>query len=303
MKVNVRAINRFFNIIVGALAMFAVFLTSAFITMRLFIHGREVKVPILIGQNLANASDQARNLGLRILLEDRFYSNNAAAGSVLGQSPTAGTTVRRQSVVRVTESLGAQQVAVPDLIGESERTASINLRRVQLEVGTIAYIQAPGAPGTVIAQTPEANASGIERPSVSLLLSQPQSSGPDANPAQGQDGTPTAAPAVSQTAPEPAFVMPSLVGLPLMSAAARASAAGLRIASAEEIKPTTQSTTTPATNTTSDTPPATAAPTMSAPAAPATPVAGISTATVVAQTPPAGYRVTKGDAVHLSIAY
>lgn len=300
MKVSVRAINRFFNIIVGALAMFAVFLTSAFISMRLFIHGREVKVPILIGQSMVNASDQARNRGLRLLLEDRFYSTNTAPGVVLGQSPAAGTTVRRQSVVRVTESLGAQQVAVPNLIGESERTASINLRRVQLEVGTIAYVQAPGDPGTVIAQTPEANASGIDRPRVSLLLSQPQNLTADANAGTSQNVGQNTGPATSQG---PAFVMPSLVGLPLMAAAARASAAGLRIVSAEEIKPPTPATAAPAT--TAATPGAApATPVASAvPATPAAPVAGTSTATVVAQTPLAGYRVTKGDAVHLSIAY
>ena len=300
MKVRVRAINRFFNIIVGALAMFAVFLTSAFITMRLFIHGREVKVPILIGQNLANASDQARSLGLRILLEDRFYSNNAAPGVVLGQSPAAGTTVRRQSTVRVTESLGAQQVAVPDLLGESERTASINLRRVQLEVGTIAYAPAPGDPGTIIAQTPEANASGIDRPRVSLLVSQPQNSAVNATAAAGQNVTQGTSYATNQGT---AFVMPSLVGLPLMAAAARASAAGLRIVSAEEIKPAAPSTTAPAATTAAPSAPASTPASSPAAAAPAAPVAGSSTATVVAQTPPSGYRVTKGDAVHLSIAY
>ncbi|GGA78526.1 hypothetical protein GCM10011507_32190 [Edaphobacter acidisoli] len=300
MKVSVRAINRFFNIIVGALAMFAVFLTSAFITMRLFIHGREVKVPILIGQSMANASEQARSHGLRLILEDRFYSSNTSPGIVLGQSPAAGTTVRRQSIVRVTESLGAQQVAVPNLIGESERTASINLRRVQLEVGTIAYVQAPGDPGTVIAQTPEANASGIDRPRVSLLLSQPKNSAAEQNATAGQTIGQNAPQATSQ---DPAFVMPSLVGLPLMTAATRASAAGLRIASAEEIKPTAASTTTPTATTTASSTPTTAPTVSPAPATPATPVAGSSTATVVAQTPPAGYRVTKGDAVHLSIAY
>jgi len=270
MKVRVRAINRFFNLVLGALAMFAVALTSAFISMRLAIHGREVKVPNLIGHTLADAGDQARHLGLRLTLEDRFYSSNTARGLVLGQSPPPGTTVRHQYAVRVTESLGPQQVAVPNLMGESERTASINLRRLSLDLGTLAYMQAPGEPGIVLAQTPGPNASGIDRPRVSLLLSQPE-----------------------ETASAAAIVMPSLVGLPLMSAAARASAAGLRIASAEEVKPAAPATATPAT----------AQPAAPTPAAPAAPVPGNSTATVVAQTPPAGYRVAKGDPVHLSITY
>lgn len=274
MKVRIRAINRFFNLVLGALAMFAVFLTSAFISMRLAIHGREVTVPTLVGQTMADAGDQTRHRGLRLTLEDRFYSNNTAAGLVLGQSPAPGTTVRRQYSVRVTESLGPQRVTVPNLAGESERTASINLRRLSLAVGTLAYMQSPGEPGIVLAQTPGPNASGIERPRVSLLLSQ----APDPN-----------------SATAPAFVMPSLVGLPLMTAAARASAAGLRIASAEEVKPASPALT-PIT--------ASTVPTVTpAQPPPAAPVPGSSTALVVAQTPLAGYRVTKGDAVHLSIAY
>jgi beta-lactam-binding protein with PASTA domain len=276
MKLRLRAINRFFNIVLGALAMFAVALTSAFISMRLAIHGREVKVPSLIGLPLADAGSEVRQLGLRLTLEDRFYSNNTAPGHILGQSPAPGTTVRRQWAVRVTESLGPQQVAVPDLTGESERTASINLRRLSLAVGTLAYTQAPGEPGLVLAQTPGPNASGIDRPRVSLLLSQPD----DAESA-------------------PAIVMPSLVGLPLMSAAARASAAGLRIVSAEEVKqaaPNASASTNPAS-------PSTQASATPVPATLATPTAGASVATVVAQTPLAGYRVTKGDPVRLSISY
>ena len=282
MKLRLRAINRFFNIVLGALAMLVVALTSAFISMRLAIHGREAKVPNLTGLTLDDANQDVRALGLRLTLQDRFYAGNMPAGLILAQSPAPGTTVRRLWPVRVTESLGPQQTSIPDLIGQSERTASINLQRLALNLGTVASIPTPGDPGIVIAQTPQPNASGVDRPRVSLLLSQPED---------------------PQTAT--AIVMPSLTGLPLMSAAARATAAGLRVVSATEIKqpaPTTTPTATlaPTSTAPSPTPPSS---TTAAPAPPAAPVAGASTATVVAQTPPAGYRVSKGDPVQLSITY
>ena len=278
MKLRLRAINRFFNIVLGALAMLVVALTSAFVSMRLAIHGREAKVPNLTGLTLDNANLDARALGLRVALQDSFYANNMPAGLILAQSPAPGTTVRRQWAVRVTESLGPQQTSIPDLIGQSERTASINLQRLSLTLGTVAYLPSPGDPGIVVAQTPQPNASGVDRPRVSLLLSQPED---------------------PQTAT--AIVMPSLTGLPLMSAAARAAAAGLRIVSAAEIKgPTPTATSAPRSTTPSPTAPSS---TPAAPAPPASPVAGTSTATVVAQTPPAGYRVSKGDPVQLSITY
>jgi eukaryotic-like serine/threonine-protein kinase len=275
---KISRINRFFNIVLGALAMLVVALLSAFITMRLAIHGREVKVPDLTGLTLSDASKQTRSLGLILTLENRFYSPNTPPGHILAQSPAPGVTVRRQWAVRVTESLGAQQVAIPDVLGQSERTASINIRRLGLELGAVAHIAAPGEPGVVIAQTPAPNSAGVDRPRVSLLLSEPaQAESPDA------------------------FVMPSLAGLTLAGAAARAYGAGLRIVSAEDLN-------TPAPapapyaalpSTTSPGSPSTTSPPV-APSSPVTPQA-ISFGTVIAQTPPAGRRVVKGDPVHITL--
>ena len=281
MKLKVRRINRFFNVLLGALAMLVVALLSAFIAMRLAIHGREVKVPNLAGLTMAEASKQTRSLGLRLTLENRFYSPNTAPGHILAQSPQPGVTVRREWTVRVTESLGAQQVAIPNLLGQSERTASINIRRLGLEQGVVAHIASPGDPGVVIAQTPPPNAAGVDTPRVSLLLSE------------------------SEEAESPdAFVMPSLMGLTLAGAAARAAAAGLHIVSAEDLNLGTP-------NPTSSTQSATASPAASPSPAPtsqttaanttptAQPVSAIGT--VVAQTPLSGHRVVKGEPVHITL--
>ena len=180
--------KRFFNLLLGALAMLAVALVSAFITMRLAIHGREVKVPNLAGLSLSDASKKASSMGLRLNLENRFYSPDVVPGTVLAQSPAAGTTVRREWAVRVTESLGPQQVAIPDVVGQSERAASVNVRRLSLDLGTVAHLAAPGEAGMVLAQTPNANAVGVDRPRVSVLLS------------------------AAEEAQEEGFVMPSLSG-------------------------------------------------------------------------------------------
>jgi eukaryotic-like serine/threonine-protein kinase len=276
MKLKTRHINRFFNIVLGALAMLIVALVSAFISMRLAIHGREVKVPDLTGLTLLEASKQTRSHGLILNLENRFYSPNTPPGHILAQSPAPGVTVRREWTVRVTESLGAQQVAIPDLIGQSERTASINIRRLGLELGTVSHVAAPGDPGVVIAQTPNPNAAGVDRPRVSLLLSEPE-----------------------EAASPDAYVMPSLAGLTLSAAVRTATAAGLHIVSAEELnQPAPTSDATPSTASTTTAP----APAASAPATPSPTPAPASTGTVVSQTPLAGHRVLKGDPVHITLS-
>ena len=267
-----RSINRFFNIVLGALAMLTVALVSAFITMRLAIHGSEVKVPDLTNLTLSEASKQTSSLGLVLSLENRFYSPNTPPGRVLAQSPAPGLTVRREWPVRVTESLGAQQVAIPDLLGQTERTATINIRRLGLELGAVSHIAAPGDPGVIIAQTPTPNAVGVDRPRVSLLLSDPES-----------------------TSSAQAFVMPSLAGLTLTAAAARAASAGLHIVSAEDLN--LNSTSGEAAPLTSQSSPSATTPSFTEPVAHTVSSIG----TVIAQTPPAGHRVVKGDPVHITL--
>lgn len=266
-----RAMRRFFNLVLGAMAMVAVAMISAFLAMRLAIHGREVKVPDLSRMTISEASRKASSMGLRLQLENKFYSSNTPSGQVLAQFPAAGTTVRRQWPVRVTESLGTQQVSIPDLAGQGERSVAINLRRLGLELGTVGHIAAPGPAGVVVAQTPPPNAQGIDRPRVSVLLSQPED------------------------AESEAFVMPSLVGLSLAGAYARTGAAGLKIVSAEDVTPSAAAT--PAT-------PANAAPAVNA-ATPAKPVVVVALAPgiVAAQSPLAGHKVLRGEQVRLSMMH
>src|SRR5450631_3150553 len=184
--------KRFFTLALGALAMVAVALISAFITMRLAIHGREAVVPTLTGLSVADAHKEAGSKGLHLDLENRFYSSDVPAGRILAQDPAPGSKVRREWPVRVTESLGAQRANIPDLTGESERAATINIRRLSLDLGAVAHLAISGDPDVVLTQTPPVNSGVVDGPRVSLLVSDPQDS--------------------SQS---PAYVMPTLVGLSL----------------------------------------------------------------------------------------
>jgi len=291
MKVRVRVpgwgmVRRFFNVVLGAMAMVVVALVSAFLAMRLAIHGREVKVPDLAHMTISEASRKASSMGLRLQLENKFYSPDIPPGQVLAQFPAAGMTVRRQWPVRVTESLGSQQVSIPDLKGQGERSVAINLRRLGLELGTVGHIVAPGPPGVVVAQTPPPNAQGVDRPRVSVLLSAPAEDSPDST--GSGDG----------------YVMPSLVGLTLSGAYARASAAGLRIVSSEDVTPVVGSVSAQVTGATAaTTPSAPAVAGASTPAAAGSSFSPLAPGIVAAQSPLAGHRVSRGDAVRLSLTH
>src|ERR1700722_18861000 len=109
-----------------------VMFVSAAVTLRLALHAGETAVPNFSNMTLAEAGDAALHAGLDIKLENKFYSTTVPAGRILAQSPAAGSRVRHGWQVRVTESLGPQQVTIPDVSGQSERLAAIALRRNSL---------------------------------------------------------------------------------------------------------------------------------------------------------------------------
>jgi len=318
--------RRFFNLVLGALAMIAVALLSAFLTMRLAIHGREVEVPDLAGLTVAEASDTAARLGLHMNLENHFYSTATPAGRILSQFPAPGTKVRREWVMRVTESIGPQRVSVPNVVGETEREASVTIRRLALDLGTVAYLPAPGPPGIVLAQTPTPAAAGVDGPRISLLVSEPtpaqrirpamttesadnaaesQPMG-DAPPAPapvasgpGSDAAgPAAGPGASASAEQPdAYVMPNVLGLPLAVATQRLAAIGLHVTSVE----TAFGSFKPVAPIASPSAPGSAPPGTIRPIAP--PAAVTLPNTVVSQSPGIGRRVTKTDTIHLVVSH
>jgi beta-lactam-binding protein with PASTA domain len=239
------------------LLLVTVALLAAITTMHFAIHGAEVQIPALQGMTVADARSQTAGLGLNLAVDNRYYSGDIAAGHILTQSPPPGTVVRREWRIRVAESLGPQKVEVPQTVGKDERIAALTLRRVGLEVGVTAHLPtSEAAPGTVLAQDPPAHAQGISRPSVNLLVAAPDD--------EAADG----------------FVMPDLIGLPIVTAQAQLAKVGI-----EHTVPTYIA--------------ATVAPVGSgdAPLAPAT-----RPGSVITQTPTAGSRVFQSVSVALTVA-
>ncbi len=168
---NSRTVLHFFRFASLAMVLLAVALLSAIVTMHFAIHGAEVRVPSLKGMTVAQARSETAGLGLNLDVDNRYYSGDVAAGHILAQSPAPGTVVRRGWQVRVAESLGPQQVDVPNTVGAAERVAELELRRAGFEVNAPAYMPDPDAPeGTVLAQDPPAHAQDIAQPVVTLLV-------------------------------------------------------------------------------------------------------------------------------------
>jgi beta-lactam-binding protein with PASTA domain len=193
-----------FRFAMMALVLVVVALVSALTAMRFAIHGQEVEVPAIVGKTPAEAERVVAGLGLQIEVERQYYSAQIPEGRIMTQLPLPGTKVRRGWQVRVARSLGPQRVVIPDVTRQSERAAEWNIQRRGLEVASTAEMQLPGTPSDlVLAQSPPANASQVEAPRTSLL--------------------------VTAAADPPAYVMPSFVGQPLGTASRTLQDAGFKL--------------------------------------------------------------------------
>jgi beta-lactam-binding protein with PASTA domain len=254
---NRSSIVNFFQIASMLMLLVAVALLAAITTMHFAIHGAEVQVPSLKGMTVAEARSETAGLGLNLDVDNRYYSGDVAPGHILSQSPEPGTVVRREWQVRVAESLGPQKVDVPDTVGVQQRVANLELRRAGLEVASIARLPySKAAEGTVLAQDPPAHAQDIAQPSINLLVA-----------------------AIDDEAPD-GYVMPDMVGLPVVTAQAALLKVGIKSATPVYV---------------------------SVPVGPigsgnALPVQPVKPGAVIAQAPAAGARVDQSTMVRLTVA-
>jgi beta-lactam-binding protein with PASTA domain len=259
----------FFRFVLLALTLLVVALVSALTAMRFAIHGREVAVPDLVGKTPIEARRIADAAGFQMDVERQYYSASIAEGKILSQLPPPGTQVRRGWQIRVAESLGPQRVAIPNVLGESQRAAEINIVRRGLDVGAVAQIEMRDTPGDqVLGQSPPPNASGVAAPKISLLT--------------------------TESALPQAFLMPNFTGQALGGVTLVLQDAGFRLGNIS-IAPSVSSASSsaaPITDSSVATPPATP---------PAPPPQPTPASVIVSQNPAPGAKIVAGSAVNFEV--
>ena len=120
---------------------------------------KDVIVPDLTGKPLVEALDILSSFNLGLKKDGAEQSENVPAGTVLRQMPSAGTLVRENKIIRIVISQGNENIFVPELIGQSLRSAEITLRSTFLSLGEISLQPSlKYGKDTVITQEPPAKA-------------------------------------------------------------------------------------------------------------------------------------------------
>src|SRR5262245_44793175 len=183
-------------------ALLLTYLLFAAAAMRLALRTRDVVVPSLGGRTVNEASAVLAESGLNLRVEDtRRIDPRVPAGRVLAQDPQPGAHTRRERSVKVWISAGPRATTVPPLLGQSPRTAELELRQDGLQLAGVAeFRSAEYAADIVVAQEPPAKTNSTQ---VALLVN------------RGERGT--------------SYVMPDLIGVNGDRAADLLRARGFRV--------------------------------------------------------------------------
>jgi serine/threonine-protein kinase len=167
-------------------------------------------MPDWTGRTLTEVRIQADDRGLVIDEDiDREASDDVEEGRVISTDPSEGDQVSEGDTVHLVVSSGADTVAVPRLIGQTEDQAIATLRSVGLEIGNVGSETSDQPEGRVIRSDPPAGTDWPRGDQVDIVLSL----GPTPSPTPSPTPEPTATPSPT---PEPtATPTPSPTPLPI----------------------------------------------------------------------------------------
>jgi serine/threonine-protein kinase len=129
----------------------------------------QAPVPAVTGLPRHEAEKQLKDAGFKAKAEQEF-SDTVKRGIVIDASPAVGTLIERGTTVTLTVSKGKEQVAVPDVDGETEDNARSAIESAGLRVGKVTEEESDEDPGTVIGQSPAAGTKVAKGAAVDLTV-------------------------------------------------------------------------------------------------------------------------------------
>jgi hypothetical protein len=130
-----------------------------------------VAVPSVIGDAQSAATTAITGAGLVLGSVTKQSSNTVAAGSVISESPIAGTSVAGGSAVNLVISTGPAPVSVPNVVGDAQSAATTAITGAGLTIGTVTMQSSnTAASGNVISESPVAGTSVASGSAVNLVV-------------------------------------------------------------------------------------------------------------------------------------
>ncbi len=156
-------------IIIAIVAAVAVALGLAF-ALGLF-NKKDIEVPDFKGMTVEEAEDKAKDLNIKIKVDEYEFSEDYDQDEIMSQDPEEGTMVAKDATVTVNVSKGAETGAVPNLVGKTESEAKKIIEEYGFKVGTVTEKEDTKEKGTVISQDPTAGEEAKQGDTINITVS------------------------------------------------------------------------------------------------------------------------------------
>jgi beta-lactam-binding protein with PASTA domain len=137
------------------------------------VGGKELSFPAVVGPHQANAEAKLRQDGFKT--DATAKTSDRPKGEVIGQDPPGGARADKGSTVQLTVSDGPAQVAVPQVVGLTAKSAVARLQRRGLKADPTQQASTTVAKNRVISASPAEGQQVNKGSSVTLTVS----SGPE----------------------------------------------------------------------------------------------------------------------------
>ena len=131
--------------------------------------GLRIEVPDVTGLPEQDAVAKIRNQQLLAKTVSES-SRSVKAGRVISTVPPAGTEAECKSTVTLTVSKGANEISIPDLVGDQQEVAEAQLTKLKL-IPNVDTRDADEPEGQVIDQEPPAGSSAVRGDTVTIVVS------------------------------------------------------------------------------------------------------------------------------------
>jgi serine/threonine-protein kinase len=144
-----------YRVILYPLLFFNVFFLSALLSAQFFLRGETVVVPEVVGKTFSQAKQELGQKKLALSLAGQQFDGLREKGTIISQSPAAGSRLKIQQAVKVVISRGSEQIVVPRFLNRSLEAVVPGLKEAGLTKGNVSFTHTPAYPaGRIIAQSP-----------------------------------------------------------------------------------------------------------------------------------------------------
>jgi serine/threonine-protein kinase len=113
------------------------------------------KVPLLVGKNITEVSEQLKKERLFITVEDKIFDEEIEEGYIIKQSVAEGKRVRAGTEIGVIVSKGAERYSMPSFEGQLLEEAKLTLLNMGIKIGKVTMVRSDSVDkGKIIAQRP-----------------------------------------------------------------------------------------------------------------------------------------------------